>query len=73
MKKCLKLGKVSGENGIPNGLLKYCNIDDIVLKCANSLLLDGHKPQQWSASNFNSNDANMFKYGLCQQDLLGRR
>ena len=50
MKKYLKLGKVSGEDGIPNELLKYCNIDDIVLKYANSLL-DGHKPQQWSDIN----------------------
>ena len=31
VKKCLKLGKFSGENGIPKELLKYCNIDDIVL------------------------------------------
>ena len=51
MKKYFKLGKVSGENGIPNELLKYCNIDDIVLEYANSLLLDGHKPQQWSDIN----------------------
>ena len=48
VKKYLKLGKVSGEDGIPNELLKYCNIDDIVSEYANSLLLDGHKPQQWS-------------------------
>ena len=48
VKKYLKLGKVSGEDGIPNELLKYCNIDDIVLEYVNSLLLDGHKPQQWS-------------------------
>ena len=51
MKKCLKLGKFSGEDGTPNELLKYCNIDDIVLKYANSLLLDGHKAQQWSDIN----------------------
>ena len=51
VEKYLKLGKVSGENGIPNELLKYCNIDDIVLEYANSLLLDGHKPQQWSDIN----------------------
>ena len=51
MKKCLRLGKVSGEDGILNELLKYCNIDDIVLEYANSLLLDGHKPQHWSDIN----------------------
>ena len=51
VKKYLKLGKVSGEDGIPNELLKYCNIDDIVLEYANSLLLDGHKLQQWSDIN----------------------
>ena len=51
VKKYLRLGKVSGEDGIPNELLKCCNIDDIVLEYANSLLLDGHKPQQWSDLN----------------------
>ena len=51
VKKYLMLGRVSGEDGIPNELLKYCNIDDIVLEYANSLLLDGHKPQQWSDIN----------------------
>ena len=51
MKKCLKLGKVSGEDGIINELLKYCNIDGIVLEYANSLLLDGYKPQHWSDIN----------------------
>ena len=30
VKKCLKLGKVSGEDGIPSEQLKQCNIDDIV-------------------------------------------
>ena len=51
MKKCLKLGKVSGENDIPNELLEYCSIDDIVLEYVNSLLLDVHKPQQCSDIN----------------------
>ena len=51
VKKYLKLGKVSGEDGVSNELLKNCNIDDIVLEYANSLLLDGHKPQQWSDIN----------------------
>ena len=50
MKKCFKLGRVSGD-GIPNELLKYCNIDDIVLEYANSLLLGGPKSQQWSDIN----------------------
>ena len=45
------LGKVSDEDGIPNELLKYCNIDKIVLEYANSLFLDCHKPQQWSNVN----------------------
>ena len=51
VKKYLKLRKVSGEDGIPNELLKYCNIDDIVLEYANSFLLDDHKPQQWADIN----------------------
>ena len=51
VKKCLKLEKFFGEDGTPNELLKYCNIDDLVLEYANSLLLDGHKPQQWSDIN----------------------
>ena len=51
VKKCLKLSKVSGEDGIQKKLLKYCNINDIVLEYANSLLLDGHKLQQWSDTN----------------------
>ena len=50
-KKRLKEGKAAGQDGIPPEVLKRCDIDDIVLKFANKLLLNLEKPDQWSESN----------------------
>ena len=76
--KCLKLGKVLDENGFPNELPKYCSIDDIVLEYANSLLLDGHKPQQWSDINIlllpkNGDLSNASNYrGACLPAMMSK-
>ena len=44
-------GKAAGDDGITAEVLKYCNLDEIVLNYANKLLLDGEKPKQWSKIN----------------------
>ena len=48
VKKKLMAGKSSGPDGIPPEVLKFCNIDDIILNFANGVLMKGEKPQQWS-------------------------
>ena len=47
-KKCLKDGKQSSPDDIPPEVLKYCDLDDILLDFANGLLNNGEKPDQWS-------------------------
>ena len=47
-KKCLKDGKQSGPDDIPPEVWKYCDLDDILLDFANSLLNKSEKPDQWS-------------------------
>lgn len=49
--KSLKVGKSAGEDGIPPEVLKYCQLDELVLDHANNLLLHGNKPRQWSDIN----------------------
>ena len=49
-KKMLKGGKASGTDGIAGEVLKYCEIDDILLQFINRLFLS-EKPDQWSESN----------------------
>ena len=51
VKKRLKSGKASGADGIPPEVLKYCNLDDIILQYANNLLFNNEKPNQWSDIN----------------------
>ena len=46
-KKDLIDRKACGPDGITSELLKYCNVDEIMLKFCNSLL-NGEKPDQWS-------------------------
>ena len=50
-KKSLKCGKAAGPDGIPSDSLKLCNLDDIILKFSNELLLNQQKPLQWSIIN----------------------
>lgn len=51
VKRRLKTGKSAGEDGIVSEVLKYCDLDDIILKYANQLIINGEKPQQWSDIN----------------------
>ena len=52
VKKKICIGEAAGEDGITAEVLKYCNLDEIIiLEHANKLLLNGEKPQQWSIIN----------------------
>ena len=46
-KKRLKAGKAAGPDGISSEVIKYCNLDDIILEFANKLA-DGEIPKQMS-------------------------
>ena len=50
-RKQVKEGKVPGEDGVMPELLKRINIDDIILKSANKLLLTGDLPEQFATLN----------------------
>ena len=50
-KKRLKTGKLPGGDEIPPEVLKYCDLDAIILEYANKLLINHEKPQQWSDIN----------------------
>ena len=50
VKKEITEGKAPGPDGIPPEVLKRCNIDNIMLKLANKVML-GEKPDQLSESN----------------------
>lgn len=43
VKTKLRTGKMPGGDDIPPEVLKYCDLDEIVLKYANMLLIDGEK------------------------------
>ena len=47
----LNTGKLPGGDEIPPEVLKYCDLDAIILDYANKLLLNHEKPQQWSDIN----------------------
>ena len=51
VKKRLKTGKLPGGDEIPPEVLKYCDLDAIILDYANKLLINHEKPQQWSDIN----------------------
>ena len=51
VKKKLVDGKSTDPNGIVPEILKYCDIDDIILQYANSVLLHSQKPDQWSTNH----------------------
>ena len=47
VKKYLREGKASGPDDIPPEVLKRCDLDDIILRCANKLMNENMKPEQW--------------------------
>ena len=47
-KRKLQEGKQCGSDRIAPEVLKRCNLDDIILKYANKLLIEKVKPKQWS-------------------------
>ena len=51
VKNKLKRGKGAGPDDIPSEVLKYCDIDDLILEMCNRALLSGEKPSQWTRSN----------------------
>ena len=48
VKRKLKTGKLPGSDEIPPEVLKFCDLDEIILNFANKLLISNEKPQQWS-------------------------
>ena len=51
VKSTLQTGKQAGEDGFYPKVLKYCDLDETILRYANRLLIDNQKPQQWSDIN----------------------
>ena len=51
VKSTLQTGKQAGEDGFYPEVLKYCDLDETMLRYANRLLIDNQKPQQWSDIN----------------------
>jgi len=47
----LKNGKSCGEDGIPAEVIKYCNIQDIILYFCNKAFHDNCRPDQWNKTN----------------------
>ena len=48
VKMKLNTGKAPGHDGIPPEVLKYCDLDEIILQFANDVLTKEVKPEQWS-------------------------
>ncbi|KAJ4929967.1 hypothetical protein JOQ06_018983 [Pogonophryne albipinna] len=50
-KSTVREGKSAGPDGIPPGVLKYCDLDDLILDFCNLALLHNRQPDIWSLSN----------------------
>ena len=50
-KSSLRQGKSAGPDNIPPEVFKSCDLDDVVIKICNKVLIENKKPQQWSLSN----------------------
>lgn len=50
-KATVRVGKSAGPDGIPPEVLKYCDLDDIILEFCNLALLHNRLPDMWSLSN----------------------
>ena len=46
-----KAGKACGDDGFPPEVLKWCDLDDILLELCNKALLEKVVPDQWRVSN----------------------
>ena len=51
VKRSLRKGKSAGPDGIPPEIIKYCDLDDILLDICNVALMKNDKPEQWTWSN----------------------
>ena len=47
----LKNGKSCGADEIPGEVIKYCNINDIILHFCNTALHTGQRPKLWDITN----------------------
>ena len=50
-RKMTKVGKACGDDGFPPEVLKWCDLDDILLELCNKALLEKVAPDQWRVSN----------------------
>ncbi|KAJ4937844.1 hypothetical protein JOQ06_002474 [Pogonophryne albipinna] len=50
-KSTVREGKSAGPDGIPPEVLKYCDLDDLILDFCNLALLHNMQPDIWSLSN----------------------
>ena len=44
----MKTGKTPGSDETPPEVIKFCDLDEMILNFANKLLIGNEKPRQWS-------------------------